>query len=219
MLPLAATLLILIRTYDAFGVPAHDLETAQRAADGALRTAGLHTEWTTCESVAEAGLASNRCVALPESGEVIVRIIGGPRVEKDDTTLGYAFVDTAAKQGVLATLYAARIATLADQAGIERGTLLGRALAHEVGHLLLGTTAHTPRGLMRAQWTLDELRRRIENDWLFSGTEAAEIRVKLLERTHTGPIVPGDARPLQLAAQPPLTCSCRASAEKATAPR
>jgi hypothetical protein len=37
------------------------------------------------------------------------------------------------------------------------GRALGRALAHEVGHYLLGTTHHAPRGLMRAQLVLTDL--------------------------------------------------------------
>jgi hypothetical protein len=32
----------------------------------------------------------------------------------------------------------------------RQGTLIGRALAHELGHVLLNTTAHSPSGLMRA---------------------------------------------------------------------
>jgi len=32
------------------------------------------------------------------------------------------------------------------------GRALGRALAHELGHYLLRSKAHTPRGLMRADW-------------------------------------------------------------------
>ena len=35
---------------------------------------------------------------------------------------------------------------------------LGRALAHEIGHYLLGTSRHTARGLMRAQFSPLELR-------------------------------------------------------------
>jgi hypothetical protein len=33
---------------------------------------------------------------------------------------------------------------------------LGRALAHELGHYLLRSKAHTSRGLMRRVWTSDE---------------------------------------------------------------
>jgi hypothetical protein len=37
------------------------------------------------------------------------------------------------------------------------GRALGRALAHEIGHYLLGTTNHSERGLMRAQFTPEDL--------------------------------------------------------------
>src|SRR5262249_33280866 len=37
------------------------------------------------------------------------------------------------------------------------GRALGRALAHELGHYLLRSKAHTPRGLMRARWPVGEL--------------------------------------------------------------
>jgi hypothetical protein len=37
------------------------------------------------------------------------------------------------------------------------GRALGRALSHEIGHYLLKSRVHTPRGLMRANWPSDEL--------------------------------------------------------------
>jgi len=37
------------------------------------------------------------------------------------------------------------------------GRALGRALSHEIGHYLLKSKVHTPRGLMRANWPSDEL--------------------------------------------------------------
>jgi hypothetical protein len=50
----------------------------------------------------------------------------------------------------LATLPAALADTLLSRA-------LGRALAHEIGHYLLGTHEHTARGLMRARFTPQDL--------------------------------------------------------------
>jgi len=35
--------------------------------------------------------------------------------------------------------------------------MLGRALAHELGHYLLGSKGHTAAGLMRARWSVDAL--------------------------------------------------------------
>ena len=44
------------------------------------------------------------------------------------------------------------------QPGMFLAQILGRALAHEVVHLLLGTTAHADLGLMKAEWNAEDLR-------------------------------------------------------------
>jgi hypothetical protein len=182
---LAAALLVVIRTYDGFGLPARELETAGAIASDTLRAAGLEAVWTTCEARTDTSeRMPERCRALPEATEVIVRIVGeadGP----DGIVLGNALVDTRARHGVLATLFATRVAKMADQAGIDRGTLLGRAIAHEIGHLLLGTSDHRPSGLMRAHWTIDELRHAIPHDWRFSRRDADEIRQRVRQWTRT----------------------------------
>jgi hypothetical protein len=42
------------------------------------------------------------------------------------------------------------------QVNVLLGTLLGRALAHELGHYLLRSSAHTGTGLMRGRRTIHE---------------------------------------------------------------
>jgi len=56
-----------------------------------------------------------------------------------------------------ATLGGHAVKAAVERAGIDPGALLGRALAHEVGHLLLRSPGHSPGGLMRAVWTDEEL--------------------------------------------------------------
>jgi hypothetical protein len=187
MFPLAAALLVVIRTYDAFGVPARELEIAQAIAADTLRAAGVEALWTVCEADADAAdRMPERCRALPDPTEVMVRIVGEHESPTGATVLGNALVDKRARRGVLATLFAARVAKMADQAGIDRGTLLGRALAHELGHLLLGTSDHRPSGLMRAHWTLEELRHAIPYDWKFSRRDADEMRWRLRQFLQAG---------------------------------
>jgi hypothetical protein len=53
--------------------------------------------------------------------------------------------------------------------------LLGRALAHEVGHYLLGTRDHAPRGLMRPTFTVRDV---LGSDWssmLLEPAQAARL--------------------------------------------
>ena len=59
---------------------------------------------------------------------------------------------------------------------LDRRTLLGRAIAHELGHLLLATTTHGPVGLMRAYWSREEVRRGQPRDWNFVPSELAALR-------------------------------------------
>jgi len=53
--------------------------------------------------------------------------------------------------------------------------LLGRVMAHEIGHLLLGIDYHGPVGVMRAEWT-DDLLNSGRDDWRFSMTEAERMQ-------------------------------------------
>ena len=54
------------------------------------------------------------------------------------------------RTGVLATIFVDSVELIASLSEIDATLLLGRAIAHELGHLLLGTNAHSVRGLMRA---------------------------------------------------------------------
>ena len=84
--------------------------------------------------------------------------------------------------GSLATIYLDRVQELAALAAVDESELLGRAIAHEIGHMLIGRPDHSRTGLMRAVWVSGELRRGVPTDWLFSGGEAAELRRQLASR-------------------------------------
>ena len=98
--------------------------------------------------------------------------------------LGTSLIDTRAGSGSLATIYVDRVARFARDSGTQAGVLLGRAIAHEIGHLLLGTTAHTRTGLMRAVWSSDALQRSNAADWLFTPSDARAMRDGLFLNQH-----------------------------------
>jgi hypothetical protein len=74
------------------------------------------------------------------------------------------------------------VSAAAARLGVDRATLLGRTLAHELGHLLLGTNAHAPRGLMRARWADAVVRNDVTHDWQFSRREARHMQMALTLR-------------------------------------
>jgi hypothetical protein len=175
----AVLLTVTIRTYDSYGVPGPDLATAARVASATLAAAGVTTEWIHCS---RAATAPDRCATAGGRLEIVVRISRAPGGRAGGEELGEAAVDTTAKAGTLATLYADRINAQAAAAGVDPGALLGRAAAHEIGHLLMGTAAHAPHGVMRARWSRPDLQRRFTRDWQFSSNEAEKMQMRITAR-------------------------------------
>lgn len=165
---------ITARLYNTARVPDVVKKTALRVATDALSTGRIAVKWRNCD-VAEL------CAMTPARGELVIRIVrsGGPVPGRTPLVLGEAFVDTRQRTGVLATVFADRVELLAGLSETDSALLLGRAIAHEVGHLLLGSNAHSLRGLMRAQWTPADIRRHARTDWELTRDDAAAIRKRL----------------------------------------
>jgi hypothetical protein len=170
---LLARLPLVVRTYDSAGVPDRALERARQSAGVTLAAAGIDPIWRPCHV--------KGCVARPKPREVIVRLVKATALSERES-LGCAAVDVAGHAGTLATIYVDRVDALAARARVDPGELLGRAIAHEIGHLILGTVDHTPFGLMRGTWKADELSRNMPLDWIFSDNQGAEMRRRLIAR-------------------------------------
>ncbi len=176
---------IVVRTYTLSdwerAVPA-----ARRTTDTILGRAGVDVGWLECGLPTQGTKGSDPCAQPLRWNEVVVRIVaadtaGGGR---ELQVLGSAFVDLETGGGSLAIVYADRVWLMARNAGINAADLLGRAMAHEIGHLLLGTNQHAARGLMRASWSSSDLRRRLAGEWLFGSREGDVMRTGIAARAN-----------------------------------
>jgi hypothetical protein len=158
-----------------------DLATdAQRAsldvARATFAAAAIQLVWKICGQVA--------CDTSLSDGELAVRMVqfssGGRR---GDRHLGEALIDPQKRIGVLATVYVNRTLGLARELEIDHAVLLGRTIAHEIGHLLLATNEHAVAGLMREVWSRDQLVRTRRNDWILLPPDAAAILERLASRS------------------------------------
>jgi len=122
------------------------------------------------------------CVSPVAAGEMVVRIVGATPASEPES-LGFSYIDVDRKAGTLATVFADRVHQLATVAGIDEGELLGRAMAHEISHLLLGTSEHEHHGLMRGHWTSIELTAQHPADWVLSRAEGLKIREAIARRS------------------------------------
>jgi hypothetical protein len=78
-------------------------------------------------------------------------------------------------RGQLATVFPDRVRGLARRAAVDYAPLLGRVMAHELGHLLLGVSTHSATGLMRGNWTHHDVRRQRDDEWLFAADDVLAI--------------------------------------------
>ena len=166
---------LVVRIHDAYGVPGDHLARARSTTEDIMKAAGVAVTWRHCP-----------CVSLISSNELVVRIT---RASPTSTpgSLGFSLIDIGLKAGTLATVFADRVRTLSAVAGVGNGELLGRVIAHEVSHLLLGTRDHAPFGLMRGHWSVSELAQYRPSDWLLSRSEGGAIRRAIRRRSSESP--------------------------------
>jgi len=164
-----------VRVYDNAGVPKPALRTALDTASRALRPADVEVSWLTCTAS-----SGGRCTVPLGRGEIMVRLVRSVKDSaNDDESLGTALVDPKTGTGILATVYVDRVEQLARSSDGDLGMLLGRAMAHEIGHLVMGRAGHGSRGLMRPRWTKGEVARNARRDWGFDGSDLRAIRTRL----------------------------------------
>ena len=177
---------IVVRSYNTIGVPLPVLNRAESTIANLLRQAGMDSSWRNCRTMqGPSSQSTDWCSDVLTASEVIVRIVRAPRAITDAEVLGYSHVDAYRRQGTLATVFADRVRTLAAALRTDEGTLLGRAITHELGHLLLGTLDHSETGLMRGAWNTPGRRR---SDWFFSSSEADRMRAGLDARVLSTPL-------------------------------
>ena len=178
---LAAT--IIIRSYNNFGVPAPDLAAARQDAEAILQQAGVDIVWADCwVGDRQPATAPARCHE-PVGGDIVLRLQKTREADRSKfVSMGFSLVGIAGAAPFLATVYVDRVESVARGAGIDARRVLGLAIAHEIGHVLLNNNTHAPSGLMRADWSRNELRRKDAAAWQFLDTEAAHVRAAALER-------------------------------------
>jgi hypothetical protein len=166
-----------VRVFDVTGISDGGLRAALSEANAVLARSGLDVSWIRCAGQDVPAAACDRPVT---NGELLVRVFNRPMRDTNAVTMGYALVDPSVRHSLLASVYWNRVLAVANRADIDPMLLLGRVIAHEIGHLLLNTNHHSPAGLMRADWSQTELRLGTPADWRFDEAEARAMRASLM---------------------------------------
>jgi hypothetical protein len=126
------------------------LQEAEREAARLLRPVTIELKWTDCSAqVIDPGCASPRI-----RNDLVVRFIPKALPQATASALGIAGLSAGY---ATAFIFYDRVLALRTQPR-PMPVMLGRVLAHEIVHLLLPSEGHSELGLMRGQWSADDLR-------------------------------------------------------------
>ena len=166
-----------VRLYHDGVVTEADEARALTTAAAILTAADVTLHWAHCH----AGAPSDAVCARPLApGELALRLtrVRRPATQTHALALGEALLPERGTAPAFAQLYLERVDDLARRSGADVAVLLGRAIAHELTHLLSGDGRHATTGLMRPIWSAWDLTRNHAADWMLDTGNVTAIRAR-----------------------------------------
>jgi hypothetical protein len=137
-------------------VPAHVLEESQNAVTRIFARAGLTVRWTDTE---------------PRfTVQIVPQVLGYGRAGSPVMGVALRRANSAKAQ-----IFFKQVQDFARLHRIDTGSVLACVIAHEIGHLLLPGTAHSPTGLMQAHWDRALVHNAATGSLTFTDAQAARI--------------------------------------------
>lgn len=179
-------LTITLRVYNYAHIGTGLLFRSEGEAAAILRQAGVETVWVDCP-LSEPELDRFPACQRPMGrADFVLRIRSSaitPEAAARDDALGSARACLPDGIGCSAEVFYQRVADWASGGDIAAYQLLGHAMAHEIGHLLLGPNSHSREGIMRPHWNLTDLQVIAQASLRFTPEQAAHLRAAVLTRT------------------------------------
>jgi hypothetical protein len=166
-----------VSIYNDAGVPSDILTRAEELAARIFSRAGIEVTWLNCPRISSGGRLTVCSHIAP--GHLALRIISRVASSTSDAAFGVAFLapDGTGRYG---DVFWKKAQELHADTNLALADILGNVIAHELGHLLLGSNAHAISGIMRAQWGSDELLRITMGALMFLPEQSKRMRARIL---------------------------------------
>jgi hypothetical protein len=185
---------ITIHVYDYAGVPTTTMAEAEEVAAEIFRKAGVQIQWADTSLAAENDPASspdNSGLTLADLQLNIYPRVMSERGGAPNAAMGLAPGDGPDRKmlyifdsNVKAHFW--RLVRAQGSAQLNRpvsmAEILGHAIAHEVGHLLLNEQVHSAHGIMRGEWGFADFRDMTEGVFLFTPEQTEFLRADVRRR-------------------------------------
>jgi hypothetical protein len=171
---------VTVCVYDDARVPSEILARAEGQAARIFGQVGVDVNWLDCNSAISTG-----CTATLETVSPVLlnlRITPNAAVSTSGQIFGVAYLAPDGT-GQYGDVFWQRAKDLQTDSKVNLASILASVMAHEMGHLLLGSNAHAIRGIMQAHWGPSELRRISMGSLLFLPEQGQRMRVRVTQRS------------------------------------
>ena len=174
-----------VHVHNLANISNNELERALENSSRILAAAGVQVVWEPGEADSAEGHTMDMTAAvanrkLDERGFLVVRFVRGFPASVLPGALGFAL--PSAQSGGHVCLFSDRIETVALSVAPSAAKILGSALAHEIGHVLLGSQQHSQDGIMKAVWTRADYQYLAARQLEFQPREAGVLREEVSRR-------------------------------------
>jgi hypothetical protein len=150
---------------------------AENETERIFARAGVHLEWHECVIMSRAESADSICTEPMTPSDLRLRIFSRLKLmPTDDSAESIGF--TVAN---LATVQLEPLQDLMIPTHCILPVMLGRTIAHEIGHALLGA-GHSSKGIMRARWDAGQLEFAASNEMVFTSDQERALRLTVKTR-------------------------------------
>jgi len=171
---------VTVYVFNSVQVSPGDLGKAEKLAARIFEKAGIKVAWV--PGLIAKGLDASPVGEPWNQANLLLRIWNSSTVrEGNPEAVGFCL---SMKKNEAVVLFDA-IQNRAGMLNVAPAVPLGVSIAHEIGHLLLQSTAHSLVGVMKARWLADDLTDAERGHLAFTWQESRSMRNEVLRRTET----------------------------------
>lgn len=174
---------IVLRIYNYAQLSPTALRGAADQATAVFRQAGIEALWLGDPRSSQEAWNGTAPEASLEPADFAVRIVASSDLYPPTrTVMGFTMLCATESSYCVATVFYPRALALATQARTPVAQVLGRAIAHEVDHVLLATLSHSQDGIMRVGWRAKDFAPQSAASLLFTSEDAVQIAAAVRQR-------------------------------------
>jgi len=195
----SADLKMSVRVYNYAGASRGTLLGAEEESSRIFRQAGVELAWLDCTTSHSPEGEFPACETPLGVIAVNLRVLPltmAERFQSSREEMGFAVVSARAGSASDAWVFYQRVEDAAASEIASPSQILGCAMAHEIGHLLLGPDHHSREGIMCARWNQKALEEASQGQMLFTRDQAQLIRnevqttTEMAQESITGRVAP-----------------------------